>query len=458
MPQDRFQTTNPANERTIREYEFFTEEELDLKLREARHAFVAWKRRSVAERTRLLRELGSQLLKNKPESSKLVTDEMGKPHQQAEAEIKKCARLCDYYAEHGPRFLEPVHVTGNDARRCYVRFDPLGAVLAVMPWNFPYWQVFRFAVPTLLAGNVGLLKHARNVTGCAQDIERLFRESGFPPGVLSTLLIPTEQVSQLIADPLVRAVTLTGSEAAGRSVAETAGKHLKKSVLELGGSDPFIVLADADLDHAVDQGVQSRTQNTGQSCIAAKRFILEASIYDEFTGRFTEKMQSLSVGDPHDGQTDLGPLAREDLIEDLDRQVQRSVSAGAKLLTGGKRLDRKGYFYAPTVLADVEADMPAFQEETFGPVAAMIRATDAEDAVELANHSTFGLGANIFTSDIGRAEQLAVRVDSGCLSINAFVKSDPSAPFGGVKNSGYGRELGAFGIREFVNVKTVWVA
>jgi succinate-semialdehyde dehydrogenase/glutarate-semialdehyde dehydrogenase len=381
---------------------------------------------------------------------------MGKTIASAEAEVDKCAWGCEFYAEHAQRYLADELVV-TDATKSFVRYDPLGPVLAVMPWNFPFWQVFRFAAPALMAGNVAILKHAANVPGCAVAIEEVFRKAGFPAGVMTTLLVSSDRVQSLIEHPAIRAITLTGSDRAGESVAAAAGKQLKKTVLELGGSDPFIVLADADPAAVAGQAAKARTINSGQSCIAAKRFIVDEAIADRFENAFAEQMKNLQVGDPLDRATEVGPLAREDLVDSLDEQVRRTISAGAKLLAGGQRLSRKGYFYAPTVLANVEPGMPAFDEETFGPVAAITRATDEAHAIELANRSPFGLAASIWTGDPARGEALAAQIESGAVFVNEISKSDPRLPFGGVKRSGYGRELAEFGIREFVNIKTIYV-
>lgn len=457
MPEEVFVSVNPATEARIGEFHPDSPETIEARLRAASQAFRMWRELAIQERCGLLLQLGKQLQEAAGESARLMTQEMGKPLAQAEAEIQKCARLCAYYAAQGPQFLSPRHVAVNDAARAYVRFDPLGAVLAVMPWNFPFWQVFRFAIPTLLAGNVAVLKHATNVLGCAVAIERLFDGAGFPEGVFTSLVAGHARLPGLIADPVIQAVTLTGSEGAGRSVGESAGKQLKKCVLELGGSDPFLVLPDADLPLTIEKAVQSRTLNNGQSCIAAKRFIVHADVYEPFVEGFTERMQSLVVGDPEDPRTQVGPLARRDLRETLHQQVRATIQAGAQLCTGGRPLDRRGWFYKPTVLSDVTPEMAAFREETFGPVAAVVRAANLEQAVDLANQSSYGLGASLWTRDRDLAETLATRIDAGCVFINEFTKSDPTVPFGGVKNSGFGRELGEFGIHEFVNIKTVWI-
>ncbi len=393
----------------------------------------------------------------KQKLGQLMTLEMGKPIAAAVSEAEKCATACRYYATNAKRFLadEPVEVEGGKA---WVAFQPMGVVLAIMPWNFPFWQVFRFAAPALMAGNVALLKHASNVPQCALAIEDVFRRAGFPEGVFQTLLIGADLVEGLIADPRIAAVTLTGSEGAGRSVASTAGKHLKKSVVELGGSDPFIVMPSADLGTAVSTAVTARMINNGQSCIAAKRFIVHADIYNEFLAQFVSKVSALRVGDPMDEKTQLGPLATSAIRDGLDAQVRASVTQGARLLTGGKRLDRPGYFYAPTVLADIPPDSPAARDELFGPVASVFRAKNLDDAIAIANGTSFGLGASAWTNARKEQSRFVEEIESGLLFINGMVASDPRLPFGGVKNSGFGRELGEFGIREFVNIKTVKVA
>jgi succinate-semialdehyde dehydrogenase/glutarate-semialdehyde dehydrogenase len=447
---------NPATGEPIREYAELAKGEIAKRLQAADDAFGAWRSVGFAERAARLATLAGRLRDQKQRLAALITDEMGKPIAQSESEIDKCASGCEFYAENAERYLAR-RVVKTDAPTSYVRHDPLGVVLAIMPWNFPFWQVFRFAAPALMAGNVGILKHASNVPGCAEAIETLFHESGFPRGVFQTLLIRSANVEEVIASPVVKAVTLTGSEAAGVSVAAAAGKHLKKSVLELGGSDAFIVRADADVAAAARLATRSRTINTGQSCIAAKRFIVDEKVADPFERHFIEEMERLTVGDPRDRKTDLGPLAREDLLDDLHDQVQRSVKAGARLATGGERLDRRGYFYTPTVLTHVVPGNPAFDEETFGPVAAIIRAAGDDHAVELANNSIYGLGATIASRDVAQAQEMAAHIEAGCVFINEFVKSDPRLPFGGVKRSGYGRELAEEGIREFVNIKAVWV-
>jgi succinate-semialdehyde dehydrogenase/glutarate-semialdehyde dehydrogenase len=447
---------NPATEEIIREYPEHQPEHVQRTLERANAAFGGWRKCSFVERADLMQRAAQVLRSRKDEFARLMTLEMGKPIAGAEAEVEKCAVCCDYFAGNAERLLAIEHAQ-TDATRSYARFDPVGAVLAIMPWNFPFWQVFRFAAPGLMAGNVGVLKHAANVPGCALAIEDVFRQAGFAEGVFSTLLINRQTTEQLIDNPAIRAVTLTGSGAAGMSVGSRAGKALKKSVLELGGSDPFIVLRDVDVEKTAEAAANARCINSGQSCIAAKRFIVDETIAAQFEEAFAEKMRNLKVGDPTDRSTEVGPMARLDLLEDLHRQVQESVSEGAKLLTGGKRVSRKGYFYEPTVLANVRPGMIAFDEETFGPVAAVIRAKDADDAVRLANHSRYGLGASIWTNDIELAERMAGDIEAGCVFVNGAVKSDPRLPFGGVKESGYGRELAEPGIKEFVNIKTIWI-
>jgi succinate-semialdehyde dehydrogenase / glutarate-semialdehyde dehydrogenase len=447
---------NPATGKLIREYDEHGDAEVRERLERAEAAFASWRRVPFGERSRLM-SLAAGLLRERAAGyGRLMTEEMGKPIAASEAEVDKCAWVCDFYAEHAESFLAGETVA-TDASRSSIRYDPLGPVLAIMPWNFPFWQLFRFAAPALMAGNVGLLKHAANVPGCALAIEEVFRDAGFPEGVMTTLLVGSERVKELISRPAVRAVTLTGSEKAGMEVAAEAGRCLKKTVLELGGSDPFIVLADADPVETAKQAARARTINSGQSCIAAKRFIVVEAIAPTFEEAFAHVMEGLKVGDPMDRESEVGPLAREDLLDTLDDQVRRTVEAGGRLLTGGRRLEGEGWFYAPTVLAGVEPGMTAFDEETFGPVAAVIRARDTDHAVELANRSSFGLGASLWTSDSIYGEALAAEIEAGCVFVNGIVKSDPRLPFGGVKRSGYGRELSEVGIREFVNVKSVWV-
>jgi succinate-semialdehyde dehydrogenase/glutarate-semialdehyde dehydrogenase len=447
---------NPANGEVIRDYAEDGADGVERKVARAGEAFGAWSRASFGERALCLHRAATVLRERKADYARLMTTEVGKTLASSEAEVEKCAWVCDFYADEAERQLAP-EPQATDAAESGVRFDPLGVVLAVMPWNFPFWQVFRFAAPGLMAGNVGLLKHASNVPGCALAIEEVFRLAGCPAGAFQTLLVGAEAVAALVRHPVVRAVTLTGSEAAGRAVGAQAGAALKKTVLELGGSDPFIVLRDVDPAEVAAAAVAGRCINNGQSCIAAKRFIVEEPVLEAFTAAFVERMRALRVGDPMDRATDVGPLARADLLEEVHGQVTRSVAAGARLLCGGAQLTRPGWFYAPTVLGDVAPGMAAFDEETFGPVAPVIRARSADDAVALANRSRFGLGASLWTRDPARARELVPRIDSGSVFVNGNVKSDPRLPFGGVKDSGYGRELAAFGIREFVNIKTVWI-
>jgi succinate-semialdehyde dehydrogenase/glutarate-semialdehyde dehydrogenase len=451
------ETINPATGKVLKRYEVHAPAEIERRLAAAARAFGAWCERPFAERARVQRAAADLLEKRAADQARLMSEEMGKPIGAAEGEVKKCAWACRHYADHAEEYLRP-HVIETDASRSFIRYDPIGPVLAVMPWNFPFWQVFRFAAPALMAGNVGLLKHASNVTGCSLAIEAIFRDAGLPEGCFQSILVPGSAVAPIIADERIAAVTLTGSEAAGRSVAAASGQQIKKTVLELGGSDPFIVLPDADLAKAAEVGAAARMMNTGQSCIAAKRFIVHQDIAAEFVKRLTEQVKGMKVGDPLDPATQIGPLARQDLVDDLDRQVRSSVEKGAKVLAGGKPLDRAGSFYAPTVITDVRPEHPVASEETFGPVAAVLVVRDEEEAVRLANQTPFGLGASLWTRDRERIDRIVPRLEAGNVFVNGLVKSDPRLPFGGVKRSGYGRELGAEGIREFVNIKTVWIA
>jgi succinate-semialdehyde dehydrogenase/glutarate-semialdehyde dehydrogenase len=451
-----FKAINPATGELIREFPEHDEDEVRRRLARAQEAFQSWRRFDVAERAGHLTAVADLLRERSADFARLMTEEMGKTLAAAGSEVDKCAWVCDFYAENAARFLAPEPVA-TDASKSFIRYEPLGPVLAIMPWNFPFWQFFRFAAPALMAGNVALLKHAANVPGSALAIEAVFREAGVPEGVVTTLLVSSARTKYLIREPAVRAVTLTGSDRAGMEVASEAGRCLKKTVMELGGSDPFIVLADVDPAEAAKQAARARTINNGQSCIAAKRFIVEEEIADRFEDDFVRAMEGLKVGDPMDPGTDVGPMAREDLLDSLDDQVKRTVAAGGELRTGGRRLEGKGWFYAPTVLTGVKPGMAAFDEETFGPVAAVIRARDAAEAIELANRSQFGLGASLWTADTARGEDLAAEIDAGSVFVNGAVKSDPRLPFGGIKSSGYGRELSEVGIREFVNIKTVWI-
>lgn len=448
-------TINPATDEVVEQYSLHTEAETGEILQQVDSAFQVWRKVDMARRSTLMHRAADVLLTHRDEYARLMAVEMGKTLQSGKAEIEKCALTCRYYADYAAGFLqdEPID-TG--VTRSYISYQPLGVVLAIMPWNFPFWQVFRFAAPTLMAGNGAVLKHASNVTGSALAIEQVFREAGFPDHLFRSLKIPGAEIIPVIAHPLVRAVTLTGSTGAGRAVAEAAGRALKKTVLELGGSDPYIVLADADLDLAVPICVNSRLINAGQSCVAAKRFIVVDTVHDEFERRFVELMTRKKMGDPLDASSDLGPQARTDLRDELHQQVVDSINKGARCLLGGTVPRQKGAWYPPTVLSNVTAGMPAHDDELFGPVASIISATDDEHAINIANNSCFGLGAAVFTRDNSKGEKIArERLEAGCCFVNDNVKSDPRLPFGGIKESGYGRELSTFGIREFVNVKAV---
>ncbi len=448
---------NPTTGETLKEFSAFNDEEIEKRLKRAERAFAHHRRSPFSKRAQFMMAVASLLEQEKDRLARTITLEMGKLFRAAQEEVAKCARVCRFYAENGERFLED-EAAQTDAARSYVRYEALGPVLAIMPWNFPFWQVFRFAVPALMAGNVGLLKHAANVPQCALAIEEIFCRSGFDEGVFQTLLIEAAQVEKVIIDPRITAVTLTGSEKAGSAVASTAARHIKKSVLELGGSDPFIVMPSADFESTLETAIKARTINNGQSCIAAKRFLVADEIYDEFLRQFVECVRALKVGDPFDETTEVGPLATEQILEGVNEQVQKSIAAGAKLLTGGNRIHGPGFFYEPTVLVDLPSDSPAYREEVFGPVASFFRVRDAADAVEIANDTSFGLGASAWTNDRTEQELFASELEAGMVFVNAMVASDPRLPFGGIKHSGFGRELGATGIREFVNTKTIWVA
>jgi succinate-semialdehyde dehydrogenase/glutarate-semialdehyde dehydrogenase len=452
-----FATVNPATGETLAEYPSLSGTDLRAILTRADAAWESWRTTSFGERAALIRKVGALLRDRTTEYGRLMALEMGKPIASGRSEAEKCATACDYYAEHAETFLAD-EVIATDASKSYVHYEPLGAVLAIMPWNFPFWQVIRFAAPTLMAGNVALLKHAANVPGCAGALEQLFLDAGFPRGVFQNLYVEHDLVGRIIRHRAVHAITLTGSTRAGRDVARQAGARLKKTVLELGGSDPYIILDDADLDLAVETCVSSRLINTGQSCIAAKRFIVVEKVREEFTARFVERMRAVTMGDPLDERHAIGPLARRDLRDTLHDQVQRSIAKGASLLLGGTVPDGPGAFYPPTVLANVGKGMAAYAEELFGPVAAVIPARNERAAIRSANDSVFGLGAAVFTRDVDRGERIAAReLRAGSCFVNALVRSDARLPFGGIKESGYGRELSRHGIREFVNVKTVYV-
>ncbi len=451
-----FKSVNPADGSTLKEVAVFTAAELETALREAASAAPKWRATPLAERCALMRTAAGVLRSHADEFARMITLEMGKPLKESLAEVEKSALGCEYYADQGPLFLAD-EVIASDAGRSLVAWQPLGTVLAVMPWNFPFWQVFRFAAPALVAGNTGLLKHASNVPLCALAIESVFREAGFPTGVFHSLMIQSSRVAGVIEDKRVHAVTLTGSEPAGRQVAATAGAQVKKSVLELGGSDPFIVLEDADMDLAVEAAVTSRYLNSGQSCIAAKRFIVVNAIADDFVGRFKAAVDALQVGDPLDESTQIGPLARFDLRDELHHQVVESIGQGAVAVTGCNFETGSGAYYQASILDHVTPDVCAYHEELFGPVASVIRAEDEADAIRIANDTEFGLGGSIWTQDSARGERLARQLECGCAFVNGLVKSDPRLPFGGVKNSGYGRELSRLGMQEFMNAKTIWI-
>ncbi|MDQ2985611.1 MAG: NAD-dependent succinate-semialdehyde dehydrogenase [Armatimonadota bacterium] len=449
-------STDPSTGQVLAEYPLLEPQEVFLRLRAASEAYTDWSSRDFATRAKKMKRVAQLLGTKQEELASLISREMGKPIKQSRAEIEKCAWVCNFYAEHAADFLAE-EVVESDATKSSITYEPLGAVLAVMPWNFPFWQVFRFAAPTLMAGNVALLKHASDVPGCSLAIQDLFSEAGFPAGVFQSLHIRNSVVKDIIKHPVVKAVSLTGSERAGRVVATEAGSSLKKCVLELGGSDPFIVLDDADLEKTLAGAVQGRMQNAGQSCIAAKRFIVTKKISKAFIEGFVDRVKQLTVGAPLNESTDVGPLARENLRDDLHAMVTASVERGAEILCGGEPIERPGFFYEPTVIAKTKPGMEVFDEETFGPVAAVMAVKDADEAVEIANKSRFGLGSSIWTEDSQLASDLIPKIEAGSVFVNGIVKSDPRLPFGGIKSSGYGRELSVVGIREFVNVKTVWL-
>jgi len=447
---------NPSTGETLKSFEELSPDQINEKLQRASETFRTYRRTSFESRTAMMTRAAELLESEKHELGKIMTLEMGKPLKAAISEAEKCAWVCRYYADTAAKHLADQIVETN-ATKSYVRFQPLGPVLAVMPWNFPFWQVFRFAAPALMAGNVGLLKHASNVPQCALAIENMFLRAGFPEGAFQTLLVGSNAVESILKDSRVVAVTLTGSEPAGRSVASIAGNQIKKTVLELGGSDPFIVMPSADLDKAVDTAVKARTINNGQSCIAAKRFIIASSIYEEFTSKFVSAMKALRIGDPMLESTDIGPLATPQILEDLVGQVQKAIDSGARVLTGGHKLEQPGNFYEPTVLDNLDPSSPVSCEETFGPVATLFRFSNIDEAIALANVTSFGLGAAAWTNDSEEQLRFIDELEAGSVFINGMVASDPRLPFGGIKHSGYGRELSEFGIREFVNIKTVWI-
>lgn len=447
------QSVNPWNLEVIEEFDMHTSEQVDTIITSVDKEFHSWKKTSFEHRAGLMHKAGEVLLKNKQKYAEHVSLEMGKPLAESIAEIEKCALCCRYYADNAEQFLA-TKIIKTDASKSMVRFDPLGVIYAIMPWNFPFWQVIRFAAPTLMAGNTALLKHAPNVTRCALDIEEVFAEAGFPVNAFRTLILDNENAGKVIEHPLVRAVSLTGSERAGEAVASTAGRVLKPCVLELGGSNAVVVLEDADLELAVDTGFRARMLNTGQSCIAGKRFLVHEKLFDAYVEKFTEKVKALNYADPMSGDATYGPLARVDLAEGIAKQVDESIQKGAKLVIGGKQ---EGAKYEPTVLTNVNPGMPAFDEELFGPVASFVKINSFDEAIELSNRSAFGLGVSICTADTAAAEARAHEFDEGAVFINELVKSDPRLPFGGIKRSGYGRELSSDGIHEFVNAKTVYI-
>ena len=447
---------NPANGQVLETFEALSDSEIERKIQLASDTFFKYRTLPFAERARMMLKAADILDNEKAALGRIMTIEMGKPLRAAVDEAVKCAWGCRYYAENAERFLADETVE-TAAKRSYIRYQPLGPILAVMPWNFPFWQVFRFVAPALMAGNTGLLKHASNVPQCALKIEEILRRAGFPEGVFQTLLIGSNKVDGILADPRVVAATLTGSEGAGIEVGIAAARRIKKVVLELGGSDPFVVMPSANLDEAVETAVKARIQNNGQSCIAAKRFIVAQEIAEEFEHKFVKRMEALKLGDPLDESTNLGPLATADAVVSLDDDVQKTIKAGARLLTGGKRVERPGNFYAPTVLTDIPKDSPAYREELFGPVACLFRARNTDDAIRIANDTRFGLGASAWTNDAKEREQLINEIEAGMVFINSMVVSDPRLPFGGVKQSGHGRELSVHGIREFTNIKSVWI-
>jgi len=450
------ESINPATGELLEVFDEWSAARTRGVVEEVNEAWLSWRKTSFARRRELMHAAAAELRRNRDEYARLMALEMGKPIGDGRGEVEKCAWVCEYYADNAEAFLAD-ETAESDGSKAYVAFRPIGTVLAVMPWNFPFWQVFRFAAPALMAGNTGVLKHSSNVPRCALAIEEIFRRAGFPDNVFRTLMIGSGQVDAVIENEHIKAVTLTGSDIAGRKVAAKAGEMLKKTVMELGGSDPFIVLEDADLGEAAAVGAKARCINSGQSCIAAKRFIVVEAAYEAFVEKFKSAMAALKVGDPLDDDIQVGPQAREDLMEELHAQVEASAEKGAEIILGGGPVDCPGYFYPPTILTDVKPGMPAYHEELFGPVASVIRVRDAEEAIAVANASPFGLGGSVWTGDTARGEEVAGRVEAGAVFVNGLVKSDPRLPFGGVKTSGYGRELSHYGIKEFVNIQTIWV-
>lgn len=451
------QTINPYTGKIIAGYPEHNNADIDRIIEKTDKAFENWRRLSFSKRAVFTKKMGQLLRKSKEVYAELITSEMGKIISEAKAEIEKCVWLCDYYAENSENMLKPEFIESN-AVKSYVRFDPVGTIYAIMPWNFPFWQVMRFAIPTIMAGNTVILKHAPNVMGCATAIENLFDESGFPDNIFRNLIIPVELSEKVIADSRIQGVTLTGSQRTGRIVAAQAGKYLKKSILELGGSDPYLVLNDAELKVSCRTGVTARMANAGQVCISAKRFIVEEGILNQFIEEQKFLLKNMVLGNPMKENTDMGPLARADLLENIEKQVNESVRIGAEIITGGHRLDSKSLFYAPTLITNVKKGMPVYDEETFGPLSVVIPAKNAEDAIRIANDTTYGLGASLWTQDLEKAEDIAANIEAGVVFINGMTKSDPRLPFGGTKRSGYGRELSHFGIKEFLNIKTVCIA
>lgn len=445
---------NPSTGQDIQKFDELTDEQIKQKIAKAESAFEIYKKISIEKRAEMLCRVAKYLREHSLEYGKLITEEIGRPIAPSIAEIEKCAWVCEYYAENGAEMLQSEQ-TKTDAKESYVAFEPMGIIFAVMPWNFPFWQVMRFAAPALIAGNVGLLKHASNVPRCAEAIERAFRECGYEEGIFQNLFVSGSRTEQIIRDPRIKAITLTGSEWAGRKVAEIAGDEIKPSVLELGGSDAFIVLASADIEKAAKVGAAARLQNCGQSCIAAKRFIVEESVYEKFQEIFKSEFTTFIPGDPMDEATKIGPLASESARQDIEKQVRESVEKGAKVLVGGNKIERAGYFYEPTILTEVKQGMPAYEDELFGPVAPVIKVKDEAEAIQVANDTPFGLGSSVWSGDAEQIKRIIPQIEAGAVFVNSMVKSDPRMPFGGTKRSGYGRELSYYGLREFVNVKTV---